>query len=125
MSTESNHNIKYESLTKEINSLDDWQKLKIYMHYYCSMLSIKHRFEVLDEQKVGYGIADKTIGKLMFYYYGKNIPIMSYEDFVSEKNISVVDMGEDWHKFKYAQRYMLFMCGIYYWYERKKEYFKF
>jgi hypothetical protein len=121
--------INYPSLVGEVKLLDEWQKLKVYMHYYCTMLSLKHKFEVLDKTKPnwqhGRGTPDKEYLGLAFYFLWKNINISGFESFVSDKNIDVRDCGEDWKERGFAQRWWVETYGIYDWYWKHESEFNF
>lgn len=113
----------------KINSLDVFDKYKIYSNYLVCQLGLKHNFEVLDKNKKDWQhcgrTPDKEYGDLAFYYLWKNTPIKTFEEFISDKNIEVRDMGEDWQKNEFAQRYWVEVYGIYEWYLKFKNEFNF
>jgi len=60
-------------------------KYSVYMHYYITMLGLKHNFEIVDSSKsyalTGRGNPDKKVGGVFLYFLWKNMPILSYEEF--------------------------------------------
>jgi hypothetical protein len=122
-------NIKYPSCVEKVKLLDEWQKLEVYMHYYCVMLSLKYNFEVVDKMKEnwqnGWGKPDKEYLSLAFYFLWNGIEIPDFESFISDKNIDVRDCGEDWEKRGFAQRWRIETFGIYDWYWKHESEFNF
>lgn len=115
-------------VVNKINSLDAFQKAKHYLHYYITQLGIKYDVNVIDtyERKfefnkygeleyIGWGVPDKEFLNTAYYYSNKHLPIMTYDEFYSEKNIDVRDCGEDWKQFGFAQRYWTEYYGAYDW----------
>ena len=103
------NSIKYPSWVEKVKRLDEWQKLKVYMNYCCTMLSLKYNFEVVDKMKPnwqhGWGMPDKEYLGLAFYFLWKDMKISDFESFISDKNIDVRDCGEDWKERGFAQRW--------------------
>lgn len=127
--TSPENSVKYPPSIEKIECLDEWQKLKVYMHYYCTMLSLKHSFEVVDKMKEnwrhGWGDPDKEYSGLALYFLWKNMNILDFEGFVSDKNIDVRDLGEDWKGRGFAQRWWVEVRGIYDWYWKHESEFNF
>ena len=98
--------INYPWWVGKVKRLDEWQKLKVYMHYYCVMLSLKYNFEVVDKMKVnwqhGWGNPDKEYLGLAFYSLWKDIRISDF-----------------------AQRWWVETYGIYDWYWKHESEFNF
>lgn len=121
--------MNYPSWVGKVKRLDEWQKLKVYMHYYCVMLSLKYNFEVVDKMKAnwqhGRGKPDKEYLGLAFYFLWKDMRISDFESFISDKNIDVRDCGEDWEKRGFAQRWWVEPYGIYDWYWKHESEFNF
>lgn len=76
------------SRISEIESLDEFDRLKIYMHYYIVSLDLR---------RFGF---DK---------------IKTLEEFYSYKNIEIRDCGENWEEQGYAQRWWVEYYGAYDW----------
>lgn len=102
----------------KINSLDKWDKIKIYIHYYTTQLSLKHNCVIVDKQQnKHWGKSDKEFLGIQFHYIWKNTHIKTFEEFFSEKeNIVVIDCGDDWEKHGCAQRIRTEYFGVYEWY---------
>jgi hypothetical protein len=80
----------------KIDSLDVFDKLKIYFHYMVVQLSMKHNFQVVDKTplkpmkylkdeiswKVGRGNPDKEYGNIALYYLWKDLNPISFEKFL-------------------------------------------
>lgn len=120
--------IKYPSWVEKVKRLDEWQKLKGYMHYYCMMVSLKYNFDVVDKMKEnwqhGRGMPHKEYLGLGFSFLWKEMRISDFESFISDKNIDVRDCGEDWEKRGFAQRWWVETYGIYDWYSKHESEFK-
>lgn len=121
--------INYPSWVGKVKRLDEWQKLKVYMNYYCTMLSLKYNFEVVDKMNPnwqhGWGKPDKEYLGLAFYFLWKDMKISDFESFISDKNIDVRDCGEDWKERGFAQRWWVETYGIYDWYWKHESEFNF
>ena len=78
----------------EVDSLDPFQKAKVYLDYHITCLFL-------------------TLS-------GSKYPTETIEEFTSPDNVEIRDMGEDWQKFKFAQRYNYEYFGIYDWYWKFK-----
>lgn len=121
--------INYPSCVGKVNRLDEWQKLKVYMDYYCTMISLKYNFEVVDKMKPnwqhGCGTPDKEYMGLAFYFLWKDMKISDFESFISDKNIDVRDCGEDWKERGFAQRWRVETYGIYDWYWKHESEYNF
>jgi len=79
---------------KEVDSLDQFQKTKIFL--------------------------DRHITDLFLTLTGSKYPTQTFEEFISTDNVEIRDMGEDWSKFQFAQRYDHVYFGIYDWYWKFK-----
>ena len=116
-------------LAKKIDGFDPFQKLEVYMHYYITMLALKHDFEVVDKRgknyPKGYSAADKDYLGIGFYFLWKDEKILDFDDFVSESNLVVRDYGPDWEKNGFAQRSWVETRGIYDWYWKHEREFNF
>lgn len=86
---------------EEIDSFDFFQKQIIYSHYISVQLGLKYT---------------------VFLQHG--IYIETFDDFVKESNIRVIDHGRDWNENGFAQRYLYRFFGIYDWYWKFKEVIK-
>lgn len=121
--------INYPLCVGKVKKLDEWQKLIVYIHYYCTMIALKHNFEVVDKTKLnwqhGWGKPDKEYLGLAFYFLWEDMRISDFESFISDKNIDVRDCGEDWGKRGFAQRWLVETYGIYYWYQKHENEFTF
>ena len=121
--------INYPSWVEKVKRLNEWQKLKVYMSYYCKMLSLKYNFEVVDKMKSnwqhGWVVPDKEYSVLAFYFLCKDMKISDFESFISDKNIDVRDCGEDWKERGFAQRWWVETYGIYDWYWKHESEFNF
>lgn len=121
--------IKYPSWVEKVKRLDEWQKLKGYMHYYCMMVSLKYNFDVVDKMKEnwqhGRGMPHKEYLGLGFSFLWKEMRISDFESFISDKNIDVRDCGEDWEKRGFAQRWWVETYGIYDWYWKHESEFNY
>lgn len=121
--------INYPSYVEKVKCLDKWQMLKVYMSYYCSMVTLKFNFEVVDKLKPdwqhGWGKPDKEYLGLAFYFLWKTTRILDFESFISDKNISIIDLGENWKEQGFAQRWRIKTCGIYDWYWKHESEFNF
>jgi hypothetical protein len=109
---------------EEVNRLDIWAKLKIYAHYCAVKLSLKHEPIFIDTRLPGCGrrgVKQEWNG-IGLYNLWEFIEINTSADFMDEsRNIEIGDMGADWEKFGYAQRYRVELHGIYEWYSKFKE----
>lgn len=114
---------------EKVDRLDKWQKLTVYMDYYCTMLSLKHNFEVVDKTKKnwqhGWGNPNKEYLGLAFYSLWKDIKILDFESFISDKNIVVINCGEDCKEKGFAQKKWVEAKGIYDWYMKHEKKFNF
>jgi len=75
------------SIINKYNLLDEFDKTRIYMKYVVTCLMCK-------------------------YQGSMNIYIKSFEEYTSLDNIKVTDMGEDWEKYGFAQRFRTEYYGI-------------
>lgn len=120
----SEENIKYPLVVEQVNSLNDWQKLEVYLHYHNTMLGLKYNFLVVDKTILnwqnGLGEPDIECLGVAIYYIWKDIKILDFQTFTSGENINVIDIGGDWQKKGYAERYFITTTGIYNWYENHK-----
>lgn len=95
------------------NSLNDWQKLSVYMHYYVKMITYKYKFDLWWKDRP-IRTPNKTFKGVDFHYLHSNSKIQTYDEFVSEDNIKVtVDRGENWKEDGYGSRYHCVYGGIY------------
>ena len=112
-------NINYNlyTLHKNIECMSEFDKLKLYMNYYIRQLSLKHNFHIVDADKEnwshGYSTPDIMRGDVAIYYLWKNHRIMTYEQFFSEDNITIIDNGESWKENKQASRMRVEAIGVY------------
>ena len=108
------------SRIKKIQSFDEFDKAKIYMHYYTTQLGLKHNFEVVDTVKynwqTGRSKPDKIFKQIAFYYLWKDVKIKTMDEFYSEQNIEIRDCGEDWKERGFAQRWWIECFGVYDWF---------
>lgn len=105
----------------KINRLSKLDKLKIYMGYFIANNSLKNNFfikyDYIIEKYPNPEYADSTIcGIKRLDYLWKDIYIQSFDEFISEENIRIIDNGDDWNKNGFAQRIMVDYFGIYEWY---------
>jgi len=120
-----------EEKIKLIDSLDLFEKLRFYMEYYISMVALKYNFEVVDKSRFdkvnkdlkwnhGYGLPDKDFKGMAFYFLCKDLPIKTFEEFISKENIRIIDNGNDWKENGFAQKVRTDYFGIYKWIENHK-----
>jgi hypothetical protein len=81
------------------NSLSDLDRLSIYMEYFIRQVSLKHDFDIRDD--------------FSFKRLWKDISICSFEEYISNNNLVVIDNGDDFGKYGYAQRIRNEYNGIY------------
>jgi hypothetical protein len=121
--------IKDHYYINKVKLLDEFQKLEVYMHYYCTMLYLKYNFTIVDKIKpnwqLGWGMPDKEYLNIAFYYLRPDIFILDFDDFISEQNIKIIDCGEDWEQRHRAQRWRIETSGIYNWYCKHENVFRF
>lgn len=86
-----------------IDSLDQFQKQRIYSHYLAKMLALKHNF---------------IVNKGKFQYLWKDMHIESFLEFSSSSNYKVTDFGPDWKNMNVASRIRVDLLGIYDWYQK-------
>jgi hypothetical protein len=112
-----NSEIIYPSWIEKVKNFDEFKKLSIYMNYYCTMLSLKHDFYVVDKnfKPNGLGTPDKEFLGIEFRWLHKNLQIPSFDEFISDKNIDLRDCGENWEERGFARRYWIQPSGIYDW----------
>jgi hypothetical protein len=84
-------NIEYYNKVIDINNLNDFKKLSIYMKYVIVQLCMK---------------------KDTFYNFS-DLHIKTFEEFFSLSNIIILDVGEDYYKYNYAQRYRIELLGVF------------
>lgn len=80
----------------EVNELDFWQKQSFYGHYLAIQLVLKHTVPWPD------------------------IYIKTFDEFISNSNIEVRDLGVNWKEHGYAQQIWVQYYGIYEWYWKFK-----
>lgn len=115
--------VKYSPMLRsrieKIKSLDEFDKLDIYIDYYITQLGLRYSFEVVDLRKEnalrGWSKPDKIIKQISFFFLWKNIKINSFGEFFSEQNIEIRDCGEDWKERGFAQRWWVECFGVYNW----------
>lgn len=106
---------------KIINNFNEFQKQKIYSHYLATMLKLKYDFEIVDKKdnwKIGRSTPHKECLGIAFYWLWHNINILSFQEFISDKNIKIIDLGEDWQKNGFAIRIWTQYNGVYDWYKK-------
>lgn len=106
----------YVQRIEQLKTFDRAKLFEIYMDYVIRMAAMKHNFQIVERGTKGWGEPDKVTGNYGLHYLWKHYVIESFDDFVSEKNISIVDLGEDWEKQRYAQRVRTEYHGIFRWY---------
>ena len=120
---------KYPLWVKKVKALDEWQKLMVYNHYNCTMITLKNNFVFIDKTKSnwkhGWGEPDKEYLGLSIYFLWGDIKILDFESFISDKNIVIRDCGEEWDKHGFAQRWWMEPYGIYDWYWKHESEFNF
>lgn len=107
---------------KQIKNLSDLDKLKIYHHYHVIHLCLKYDFTIIHKDTINNWIPvapDKIVGSFVLLYNRKNI--MSFDDFISDKNIDVRYCGKNWKENGFAQEYWTQYSGIYDWYWKFKD----
>lgn len=105
------------SIYSRFEALDSLDKLEIYLHYHRTQLCLKHNFDV--EWK--YDNGKQLNNHVILTWLWKDIHITTFEQFISPDNIHTTDLGENWQKHGYAQRYRTNITGIYDWSIRFKE----
>lgn len=116
----------YESVIPFINGLTRMQKFEIWWHYYYKMLCLKHDFyigDVFENSAIYWGKPhlELPVLKVCLFKLWRNMHIHEYEEFISDKNIVVSDMGEDWKERGYAEKIRTEFHGIYDWYVKHQE----
>ena len=103
---------------KEVESLDIWDKLKVYWDYYVEMLFVQHNFSYTNtfarkDKWVANGFVycenftEERVKPFVFGQIIKNksaFKIPTFDEFISKDNIKTVDVGENWKENKFAQR---------------------
>lgn len=97
---------KQQTYVNFIKSLDDVDKLRVYLHYFVTNTALKNSFEVVDKNSLnkrlawnhGRGFPDKECEGIAFYFLWKNQRIMSFDEFISDENVKILDHGEDWER---------------------------
>ena len=105
-------------IESSIKSLSFDDKLNIYMKYSINLLALKHNFNIVDKScgidyKIGRRNPDTEFNNIALYYHWKDISIMSFEEFISDNNYKVIDLGVKWKEQGYAQRHFVQLSGIY------------
>ncbi len=115
----------FDPWVDEIHALDEYQKTKVYLHYYCTAITLDNDFNVIDilgpNGLNGCGKPYKQFKNIAFYFFKNRLRTKTYAEFVSPKNIIVRDMGPDWQKRGCADRWYVNYSGIYYWWPRFKD----
>lgn len=112
--------------TTLVSKLDIFQKLMVYYHYRVQMTALKYDYLLLDKTPInkinstlpynhGYGKPDKEVHNIAFFFLWKNMNIMSFEEFVSDDNIRVINHGKEWEARGFAQEIQTDYFGIYEW----------
>lgn len=104
-------------LAAKITNMSIWKKQKIYANYLATILSLKYDFEIWN--KYDNNLPGVSHGHNTFfnsYYLWKDLSIYSFEEFVDEKNIEVMDNGQDWKNNGFGDRIWIQYFGIYDWY---------
>lgn len=123
---------------EKINALTKLDKIRIYFDYFATMVTLKNDFIVLDKIRFegetvvksnvglkwnhGFGLPDKEIHNIAFYYLWKDLRINSFEEFVSDKNIRIIDNGNEWKQIGFVQQVRVDYFGIYKWCETNPVY---
>ena len=111
----------------EVDQLDEWEKLKIYMNYICSVvLPLNHVATIVDKTDKYY---EKNWAKLEKVEETKNLAfikpvglkIPTYEYFVSKDRVVIEDFGDNWKERGRTSRYFVQTHGIYDWYLKYKK----
>lgn len=108
------------SRIKKIQSLDMFDKAKIYWHYFLTQLALKNDFVIIDTPKKGWSNPNKTVKGVDFYYLWKDTKINNMDEFYSEQNIEIRDCGENWKEGGFAQRWWIQCFGAYDWFWKFK-----
>lgn len=71
--------------TKEIvDKLTVYEKYNIYFHYMSVQLGLKHNFEIVPINTLGWGKADKCLKTVGLHFIWKNINMDSFEEFLKD-----------------------------------------
>lgn len=103
------------------------QKLSVYMDYYITQVCMKYDFYIdyAIEETPQYNKSlvpkGQIVGIKELCYLWKDIHIDSFEEFTSKENVVITDMGEDWERHKFAQRFRMEYRGIYNWFWKFKD----
>lgn len=115
----------FDPWVDEVHALDEYQKTKVYLHYYCRSIKLENDFFIVDILGPyglhGWGKPHKQFKNIAFYYCKNRLKIKTYAEFVSPKNIRVKDMGPNWQKNGFGDRWSVNYFGIYYWWPRFKD----
>ncbi len=107
-----------------VENMSLFEKSKVYMDYYISMIGLKYNFELIDLQSAllnstskenkklsptnGMGKPDKEFKGIAFYYLWKDFKIKSFEDFCSKSNIQINDTKcDDWKERGFATKFWI------------------
>jgi hypothetical protein len=108
-----------------VDSMDMWDKLRIYMNFMIDMVALKHQCSFVDTLSKHYhpkafGEPERVVHGVHFRYLHKDLmsgdPYESFTGFFGESHKEVVDVGENWEKQNFAQRYIQKFTGGYRWF---------
>ena len=116
----------------EIESMDIFQKLKVWNHYMVTVMSLrtKPNIEIYPMGTIGNGMFG---GPCKFYNpnpkatqilpsLNQNSVLIDFWDWIDkEKNTRIMDNGQDWKKYGFAERIRTDYYGIYDWYWKFKD----
>lgn len=107
-----------------VESLSFLQKYSVYLHYRITQTAMKYDFVIVDKTPIkkdvikwnhGWGKPDKEVHNIAFYNIWKDIRVLSFERFVSETNIRIIDNGDNWKGNGFAEKIRTDYFGIYNW----------
>ena len=104
-----------------VEKMNVFEKIKFYGIYFVNMSALKYNFEVINLERAllkttspdnknlspyhAMGKPDKEFRGIAFYHLWKNLKIKSFDEFCSESNIIVHDVGrDDWKERGFASK---------------------
>lgn len=66
---------------QKTDNLTEIGKLQVYLHYFSTMVTLKHDFEVIKKGSFGYSTPPIIVGDIGILHLWKNVPIMTFKEF--------------------------------------------
>ena len=119
-----NHELNMPDWVKDVPNLPFSTKLDLWFKQASENVRIMFDWEIksrTDEfnqnHRKNYGTPSFENKYASAYQFTKSSNYMSFDEFCSDSNVEVIDMGLNWTKFRYAQRYKVNFYGLYRYYE--------